>query len=157
MSVNQFDASLFWRTLSCLLLSPALSRGNSTLAPADVVFGMCGEDSVGAALSFQRNASRRYGEELDHFCVQSTVLDLSGPPGERHYAVRFRIRDEGGREVATAETSLTGAGTRPFLLRPPVNRLFLGSYEMEIEVREGNRRWSSTGSFEIEAVTTPVG
>jgi len=130
--------------------------GNATLGLADVVFGICGRDSTGAP-AFQRSASRRYGEDVDHFCVQSAVLDLSAPATGRRYAVRTRIRDEAGREVAAAETTLAAAEAHPFLLRPPASRLFLGLYEMEIEVREGGRRWSSTGSFEIEAVTAPVG
>ena len=130
--------------------------GSATLGLADMVFGLCGGDSSGAPV-FQRSASRRYGEDVDRFCVQSSVLDLGTPSTERRYAVRWRIRDESAREVAAAETTLAAAEAHPFLLRPPASRLFLGTYELEIQVREGGRKWSSTGSFEIEAVTAPVG
>src|SRR5262249_49837956 len=36
-------------------------------------------------------------------------------------------------------------------------QLFLGTYELELDVQEGKRHWAQTGSFEVEAITTPVG
>jgi len=135
---------------------PVEGLGGSSLGLTDLVFGVCGLDSSGAE-AFQRNASRRYAEDLAAFCIESAVLDLAGPLSDRRYLLHWRVRDESSMQVLAADTALTGEQARRFHLRPPVSNLFLGNYEIQVDVAEGKRHWSQSGSFEVEAVTTPVG
>jgi GWxTD domain-containing protein len=135
---------------------PVTGLSGSTLGLTDMLFGECGVDTSGAE-AFLDNTSRRYAEDLGSFCVESAVLDLSGPMAGKQYRLGWRIKDESSLEVASAETVLVGESARRFRLRPPVANLFLGTYEIQLEVQEGKRRWAQSGSFEVEAVTTPVG
>lgn len=138
------------------IMLPVTGLSGSTLGLTDVIFGDCGTDTSGAE-AFLANPSRRYAEDLDSFCIESAVLDLTGPMTDKRYRLRWRIKDESSHEIASAETLLVGDTAREFRLRPWVSDLFLGTYEMDLEVLEGKRRWQQTGLFEVEAVTTPAG
>lgn len=131
--------------------------GGSTLGLTDLVFGACGLDTTSGTEGFLRNASRRYAEELENLCIESAVLDLSGPVTDRRYGLHWRVRDESSNELVSGDTVLVGDQARRFHLRPPVAQLFLGSYEVQIDVQEGKRHWTQSGNFEVEAVTVPVG
>src|SRR4029453_15923685 len=124
----------------------------STLGLTDLVFGNCGTDSTGSAQTFQPSAARRYGEHLERFCVQGAVLDLTGAMSDRRYRIAWRIKDDASNQLAAAETTLVGESAKTFYLRPVVSSLFLGNYQLQVEVQEGKRSWAQNGFFEIEAV-----
>jgi GWxTD domain-containing protein len=128
--------------------------GGSTLGLGDLLFGECAAGD--SAEAFRRLASRRYAGDLQQVCVQGTVFDLAAADSARRYRIHYRVRDEAGGEFARGDTTLP-AGQRTFVLHPAVHHLFLGPYRLEVEVAEGDRRYESESTFEIESTNAPRG
>jgi GWxTD domain-containing protein len=116
----------------------------------DLQFGFCRDDST-----FVRLPSRRYEADLDALCVLGSIYDRRAGGEPRAYQLHYALRSESGDEVQHGDTTLARAGD--FLLRPPARDLFLGQYTLEIEVKQGDRRWKSERSFEVETLTLPRG
>jgi GWxTD domain-containing protein len=116
----------------------------------DLQFGFCRDDSL-----FVRLPSRRYEADLDALCVLGSIYDRRAGDEPRSYRLEYAMHAESGEVVQRGDTTLSRAGD--FLLRPPARDLFLGTYTLEIEVKEGERRWKSERSFEVETLTMPRG
>ncbi len=127
---------------------PAFESG--ALGLGDLQFGFCRGDSVFVPLP-----SRRYEADLDAMCVLGSIYDRR-PGGEaRSYRLAYEVLNEAGDDVQKGDTTITHAGD--FLLRPPARDLFLGTYTLVLEVREGDRKWKVERAFEVETLTLPRG
>jgi GWxTD domain-containing protein len=127
---------------------PAFDVGGIGLG--DLQFGFCRDDSV-----FVRLPSRRYEADLDALCVLGSIYDRRPGDEPRTYRLEYALHNENGEVVQRGDTTLSRAGD--FLLRPPVHDLFLGAYTLELEVKEGERRWKAERAFEVETLTLPRG
>ncbi len=122
------------------------------LGLGDLEFGFCALDSTFVALP-----SRRYEADLDRLCVRGTIYDRRTEGGLRPVRVHHEVRSEGDETVARGDTTIEVAHEAQFLLRPSVSELFLGTYTLEVEAREGNRTWRAERPFEVETLTLPRG
>jgi GWxTD domain-containing protein len=129
--------------------------GGGTLGLADPTFGDCLPDTGEAGYRFVQNASRRYVDRLESFCIQGRVYDARPDSGTAGYRLVYEILDDTGKSVSEGDTVITMSGPKGFLLRPDVSRLFLGTYRLELKVEEGERSDEVSARFEIEALTVP--
>lgn len=122
------------------------------LGLGDLEFGFCAPDS-----SFVPLPSRRYEADLEHMCVRGTIYDRRTGGEVRPVRVTWEVRSEGGESAARGDTTLGVEREAQFVLRPPVAELFLGTYTLEVEARDGDRRWRAERPFEVETLTLPRG
>lgn len=122
------------------------------LGLGDLEFGFCRADS-----SFVLLASRRYQADLDRMCVRGRIYDRRTEGDARTIALDYQVRGETGETVARGATTLEVAREQGFVLWPEVSELFLGTYTLAVEVQEGDRKWKTERSFEIETLTLPRG
>lgn len=125
--------------------------GPGALGLGDLQFGFC-RDST-----FTLVPSRKFEASLDQMCVQGSVYDRRGDAVPRTYHMAWKIVGEVGADLAKAETTLTLGPTGQFTLHPAARDLFLGTYTLEVEVREGDRRWRTARTFEVETLDMPHG
>ena len=130
--------------------------GGGSLGIAEPIFGKCLADSNGI-LQFEQNVSRRYVRDLELFCLSCRIYDLQSPSDSIGYQIRYRVGDEGDKTVVEGDTLLMHVADRLFHLQPDVSQLFVGTYELEIEVEQGNRKDKVTADFVMEALTLPRG
>ena len=129
---------------------PAFAAGG--LGLGDLEFGLCGADSV-----FVPVPSRRYEADLASLCVRGAVYDRSAVAAERTVALNYVVRGEAGETVAKGDTALKVNGVTEFELRPRVANLFLGQYSLDVEAKEGDRRWKTGRTFDVETLSLPRG
>ncbi len=122
------------------------------LGLGDLEFGTCRADST-----FDPMPSRRFESGLEHLCVRGSIYDRSQPAAAKPVTLAWIVRAETGETVAKGDTTVEASGSTPFVLRPSVANLFLGTYAIEVEAREGSRRWKTERSFEVETLTLPRG
>ncbi|MEP7027362.1 MAG: GWxTD domain-containing protein [Candidatus Eisenbacteria bacterium] len=126
--------------------------GPGALGLGDLQFGFCGPDS-----SFTLAPSRKFEASLDAMCVRGSIYDRRGDDSLRNYAVRSKVISETGEELVRADTVLSLGPGGEFVLRPDVRDLFLGTYTFEVEVKDGDRKWRTARTFEIETLNLPHG
>jgi len=129
---------------------PAFSIGG--LGLGDLEFGFCAADS-----SFVPVPSRRYDANLEAFCVRGVVYDRSPVAAERAVTLTWQVRGESGESLARRDTTLKVTGSAPYVLHPPAANLFLGQYTLEVEAKEGARKWKTERTFDVETLTLPRG
>ena len=126
--------------------------GPGALGLGDLQFGFCTRDSV-----FTLLPSRKFEANLDQLCVKGAVFDRRSGAIPGTYHLRWKLIDEAGSEESKGDTSIALDGAGQFTLRPPARDLFLGTYTLEVEVREGDRQWKTARSFEVETLNLPRG
>jgi GWxTD domain-containing protein len=126
--------------------------GPGALGLGDLQFGFCTHDSV-----FTLVPSRKFEADLEHMCVQGSVYDRRSDVAPRSYQVRMKVLGELGDEVVKADTVITIGPGGQFTLHPRVADLFLGTYTLELEIREGDRHWRTARTFEVETLNLPRG
>jgi GWxTD domain-containing protein len=129
---------------------PAFDLGG--LGLGDLEFGFCATESTFVPLP-----SRRYEADLDRLCVRGIVYDRRVDGGVRPVQIAYEVRSEGGETLVRGDTTTAVARESEFVLRPRVGDLFLGTYALHVEAREGERRWRAERSFEVETLTLPRG
>lgn len=129
---------------------PEFAQGG--LGLGDLEFGFCTSGG-----DFVRLASRRYEADLERMCVRGTIYDRKGEDAERPVHVVYQVRSETGETAARGDTTITVGREATFLLRPPIGELFLGTYMLEVEATEGERKWKTERSFEVETLSLPRG
>jgi GWxTD domain-containing protein len=120
---------------------------------ADLELGVT--DSAGV---FASQPSRSFGLESEALAVRAVLVDRR--PGEwpRAYRYHWRIQDESGGTAAEGDTLVTvQRAAEPVLIRPGSRELFIGTYTLELELREGKTSWRTTRSFEVEESGPPAG
>ncbi len=126
--------------------------GPGALGLGDLQFGFCTNDSV-----FVLVPSRKFEANLEQMCVQGSVYDRRSDVAPRSYQVQWKILGEAGDNVIKADTVLTLGQGGQFTLKPDARDLFLGTYTLEVEVKEGERRWRTARTFEVETLNLPRG
>jgi GWxTD domain-containing protein len=126
--------------------------GPGALGLGDLQFGFCTHDSL-----FTLVPSRKFEANLEEFCVQGSVYDRRTDVLPRSYEVRSKILGEAGDEVVKSDTVLALGPGGQFTLKPDAKDLFLGTYTLEVEIREGERRWRTARTFEVETLNLPRG
>lgn len=122
------------------------------LGLGDLEFGFCANESTFVPLP-----SRRYEADLGRACVRGTIYDRRTEGGTRPVTLHHQVRLETGEVVARGDTTIEVATEATFLLKPGIVDLFLGSYTLEVEAREGERSWRADRPFEVETLTLPRG
>ena len=128
---------------------PAFAVGG--LGLGDLEFGFCTDST------FVPLPSRRYEADLERACVRATIYDRRTDGGTRPVKVSHLVRAESGEVVARGDTTLDVATETTLYLKPKSTELFLGTYTLEVEAKEGSRSWKVERPFEIETLTLPRG
>ncbi|MGH7725046.1 MAG: GWxTD domain-containing protein [Candidatus Eiseniibacteriota bacterium] len=126
--------------------------GVGALGLGDLQFGFCRSDSA-----FLSVPSRRYEADLAAMCVRGTVYDRRADTPGRTGNLYWTIRNEVGTVQSKGDTVVALGPESRFVLRPRINELFLGTYALEVEVVDGERKWKTERTFEIETLTLPRG
>jgi GWxTD domain-containing protein len=126
--------------------------GPGMLGIGNLELGLCGVDST-----FVRVPSRRFEADLDAFCVSGVVFDQAKGDSARTYHVHYAVRADVGDDLVHGDSALTVAPRGHFQLKPNVRDLFLGSYTLELEIREGDRKFRTQRTFEVETLGMPHG
>ncbi len=126
--------------------------GPGALGLGDLQFGFCGPDS-----SFTLLPSRKFEANLDAMCVRGSVYDRRGDNSPHAYAIHSKVTAETGEDLVRADTVLSLGAGGEFLLHPNVRDLFLGEYTYEVEIKDGDRRWRTARTFEVETLNLPRG
>ncbi len=129
---------------------PAFGAG--ALGLGNLELGLCARDSV-----FVPNPSRKFEADLEAFGVRGVVFDRADPAGARAYHLRYAVRPDVGDDLVKGDTVLTLTPQSSFVLRPNVRDLFLGTYTLDLELREGTRKFHTQRTFEIETLNMPRG
>jgi len=131
---------------------PVFAEGG--LGLGDLEFGFCASDSAFIPLP-----SRRYEADLERACVRGTIYDRRAGADTLTIPVQLahQVRGESGEVLSRGDTTIAVAGQATFVLRPNVVDLFLGTYTLEVEAREGERKWRAERPFEVETLTLPRG
>jgi GWxTD domain-containing protein len=95
--------------------------------------------------------SRTYGDDVPVVCVYALAADsLAGRP-DTTYALRWEIRDGGGRTVRDSTLAFPRrAGRGDIVLRPGIAGLTMGTYRMTVDVSVGSSRVRREGTFRID-------
>lgn len=132
------------------------SFSESPLKVSDLVFGVCGDLVVAAPPeNFEGDVlphpSRTYGDDVPVVCVYALAADsLAGRP-DTTYALRWEIRDGGGRTVRDSTLAFPRrAGRGDIVLRPGIAGLTMGTYRMTVDVSVGSSRVRREGTFRID-------
>lgn len=128
--------------------------GPQGLAVATPVFGECAPDSAGQ-LVFQEIASRRFIGSLERFCVRFSVFDRA--PETPRYTVSWRVQDERGETLREGEAVIERAAADAALITPDVRGLFVGSYRLDLRLRDGRREARVQAEFYLESLDAPSG
>jgi GWxTD domain-containing protein len=123
-----------------------------SLGLGDLEFGFCGGDSIFVPLP-----SRRYEADLERMCVRGAVYDRGAEGTGRPVQLTWQVRGENGETAARGESTLVVAREAQVVLKPAVADLFLGTYTLELEAKEGDRRWRAERTFEVETLSLPRG
>ena len=129
---------------------PAFEAGG--LGLGDLEFGFCAPDSAFVPLP-----SRRYEADLERLCVRGTIYDRRADAAAHGIRVHHEVRSDGGETVAKGDTTIVVGREQEFVLHPAVSELFLGTYVLEVEARDGDRSWRAERPFEVETLTLPRG
>ncbi|HEX5631625.1 MAG TPA: hypothetical protein VFX50_00285, partial [Gemmatimonadales bacterium] len=120
---------------------------------ADLVLGVLAPGG-----EFTPVPSRVFGTESGELGVRAVVMDRRDGPWPRQYRYHWRIVDESGGNEGQGDTTVTVTrSAEPVLLRPRSRDLFLGTYTLELELREGKTQWRTARAFEIEESGPPRG
>lgn len=127
------------------------SFGPGALGLGDLQFGFCHDSS------FVLLPSRRYEADLPLMCVRGAVYDRRPEGPSRSARLTWEVRGETGNVETRGDTLLALAPETYVILRPRVVELFLGTYTLAVEVRDGDRRWQTERTFEVETLSLPRG
>jgi GWxTD domain-containing protein len=121
---------------------------------ADLELGVA--DSSGAA--FTPVTTRVYGLDSGRLCARVTLFDRRPGGWPRPYTFHYRVLDDEGQEVSAGSQPVSlERSAQPVLVKPAVGGLFIGSYDLEIQLVEGRSRWRAERSFEVEESGPPRG
>ncbi len=126
--------------------------GPGALGLGDLQFGFCRPDST-----FVPVPSRRYEADLAAKCVRGVIYDRRPDAAGRTGHLYWTVRNETGVVQSKGDTAVALGPESSFVLRPRVEELFLGTYALEVEVRDEERKWRTERTFEIETLTLPRG
>jgi len=129
---------------------PAFGAGMVGLGNLEI--GLCGRDS-----GFVRVPSRKFEADLDAFCVRGVVFDQAKGDSARAYRMHYSVRAEVGDDLVKGDTLLVLRPLGGFTLHPNVKDLFLGGYTLELELRQGDRKFRTQRTFEVETLGMPHG
>ena len=132
------------------------SFAGASLRVSDLVFGVCGDLVLAApAENFEGDVlphpSRSYGDDVPIVCVFALVEDSLAALPDTVYALRWEIRDGGGRSVRDSTLAFPRRARRGnVVLRPGIVGLTMGTYRMTVDVILGSSRVRREGSFRID-------
>ncbi len=90
----------------------------------------------GSTPRFVPNPSRHYGENIGAFATAGELFDQrSAATGDSVYRMAYRVLSESGEQILGGDTTLARhSGRTPFVLRPRMSGLEVGSYRFVVEL-----------------------
>jgi GWxTD domain-containing protein len=123
------------------------------LALADLELGVMGADG-----RFVPAPARQFGYDSGRLAGRVAIVDRRDGAWPRTYALRYRILDESGQELARGERSVTLARAgEPAIVRPDSAAWFVGTYTFGLELESGRAHWRTERTFEVEESGPPRG
>lgn len=122
-------------------------------------FGRCRPDSIAGETPVPPEPllARRFGAGAGEVCAWTSLYAAPASPGDSAQ-VQWRVQPQRGEPVPSDRAAFEIApGGTTLRLPVPIDRLWLGSYDLEIAARAGSRSAKRTISFEMDESTVSLG